>query len=127
MIDTIEQHFETSLTDLDLDSKSQECEKENDVTIIQSIWMEYGILLRLVGVMNLKLSLSHPLNIQGREPYLCDFVKKTTTAKNKQKRQQQQKQKNKNKNKKTPHPLTFACIRTFTDQFLSNLDDVRDY
>ena len=40
----------------------------------QSIWLGIGPLLRLVGVMNIKLMLSRPFNIPGREPYLCDFV-----------------------------------------------------
>ena len=52
--------------------------------------MELGILLRLVDVMNLKFISFHPFNIQGREPYLCDFVEKT---------------------------LTLVCIQTFADQF----------
>ena len=41
----------------------------------QSIWMECGTLLRLVSVMNL-IILFGAFNIQGREPYLCDFVHK---------------------------------------------------
>ena len=41
----------------------------------QSVWMEFGVLLRLVGVMNLIL-VSCLFNIQGREPSMCDFVKK---------------------------------------------------
>ena len=49
--------------------------------------MESGILLRLVGVVNLTLILSHLFNFQGREPYLCDFFK----------------------------TLTLSCIQTFTD------------
>ena len=72
-------HFDTSLFDLDLHSRSQEC--ENEITsapiasqTFQSIWMEFCIRLRLVGVVNLILSLSRPFNFQGREPYLYDFV-----------------------------------------------------
>ena len=44
--------------------------------------MEFGILLRLVGLMNLTLILSHPFILQ-REPVFCDYVKKkkTKTAK----------------------------------------------
>ena len=40
--------------------------------------MECGPLLKLVGVMNLMLIfiLSCPFNIEGREPYFCDFFKK---------------------------------------------------
>ena len=38
--------------------------------------MEFGVLLRLVGVMNLILILSCPVSIQGREPYLHDCQKK---------------------------------------------------
>ena len=40
----------------------------------QSVWMEFDVLLRL-GVMNLILVCSL-FNIQGREPSMCDFVKK---------------------------------------------------
>ena len=36
----------------------------------QSIWMEFGVLLRLVSVMNLILILSRPFCIQGREHYV---------------------------------------------------------
>ena len=36
--------------------------------------MEYGLLLGLVGVMNLILIFSRPFSIQGREPYVYDFV-----------------------------------------------------
>ena len=38
--------------------------------------MEFGVLLRLVGFMKLILILSCPFNIQGRGPYLSDFVGK---------------------------------------------------
>ena len=56
--------------------------------------MEFVSLLRPVGVKNLVLSLFRSFNIEGREPYLSDFVNKS---------------------------LAFACIQTFTDQFLSSL------
>ena len=62
----------------------------------QLIWMEFGVLLRLVSVKNLILSLSLPFNIQGREPYLRDLVMKTLI-------------------------LACSCIQTVTNQFLSNL------
>ena len=52
--------------------------------------MEFGILLRLVHVMNLILILCCPFNIQGRETYLYDLVKKKKNA-----------------------TLTLACIQTF--------------
>ena len=42
----------------------------------QLVWMEFDLLLRLFEMMNFILSLSDPLNIQGREPYLYDFMKK---------------------------------------------------
>ena len=38
----------------------------------QSIWIEFGVLLKLVGLMNLILILSCPINIQGREVDLDD-------------------------------------------------------
>ena len=74
--------------------------------------MEFGLLLRLVGVMNLILILSCPFDIEGRELYLHDFVKKTT---NKQKKNPN----NSNNNNKIP--IVLACIQTYTDRFLSNL------
>ena len=37
--------------------------------------MEFGILLRFVELMNLKLILNSCFSIQGREPYLYDFIK----------------------------------------------------
>ena len=39
----------------------------------QSIWIEFGVVLSL-GVMNLVLILSYPLNIQGREPWFCCWL-----------------------------------------------------
>ena len=71
-------HFDTSLLDFDLELRSQ-CEKANIPAPIISekfklIWMEFGIMLRLVGVMNLMLFLSPTFSIQGREPYLCDLT-----------------------------------------------------
>ena len=70
-----------NLIDVDLDSRSQACEKADTSALIisqsfSSIWLEFALLLRLVGVMNLILILFHPFNIQGRKPYLGDFVKK---------------------------------------------------
>ena len=38
--------------------------------------MEFGILQKLVGVMNLVTILSRPFNIQGREPYVISLKKK---------------------------------------------------
>ena len=71
--------FYSSLTDLYLDSRSQECEKaRNSVPVItqsfQSVVMEFGVLLRLCGVTNFMLIVSHSLNIQGRDAYLYDFI-----------------------------------------------------
>ena len=74
-------HFDSSLIDFDLDSRSQVCKKVKTFGPIvlqsfQSMWMGYGILLRLAGVLNLILILSCLLNIPGRQPCICDFVKK---------------------------------------------------
>ena len=71
--------FWYSLLDLDLGSRSQECEKAIAYAPIisqsfQSIWIEFGILLRLVDVKNLILLLSRPVNIQGRKCYLKSNV-----------------------------------------------------
>ena len=66
-------HFDTSLIDFDLDSRSQECEKAKTTApdILQSfcsIWMEWGLLSRLVGVMNLIHILSYPVTSSFRLP-----------------------------------------------------------
>ena len=66
------------MIDLDLDLKSQEC--KNYLTNFSMIWIEFGLLLRLVGVINLILILSQPFSIQGREPYFYDFVTKNFKA-----------------------------------------------
>ena len=65
---------DTILIDLDLNSRSQECEKAKLSAPImsqsfQSIQMECGILLRLVSVTSFILILFRPFDVQGREPY----------------------------------------------------------
>ena len=65
-------YFNTSLIDLDLDSRSQECEKATTSVPIMSqsfqwILMEFGILLRFVSVMNQIFILFCLFNIQGRD------------------------------------------------------------
>ena len=92
--------FDTSLIDLGLDSRSQECKKEkSSVAVISKFsinlegmwyavdtcWCDVNLIVILI--------LSHPFNIQGREPYSCDFIKKE---------------------------FMLACIQTFTGRFLSN-------
>ena len=67
--------FDTNLTELGIDSMSQEYEKaRTSVPIIsksiQSIWMEFGLLLWFVGVVNFILTFPHPFSIQEREPYM---------------------------------------------------------
>ena len=44
-------------------------------------FIQCGLLLSLADVMNLILILSSPLNMQGREAYLCNFVEKKTNKK----------------------------------------------
>ena len=44
--------------------------------IFQLMWMEFGILLKVAGLMNLILILSYPFYVRERESYLCYFVKK---------------------------------------------------
>ena len=48
---------------------------------LQLVWMEFGMLLRLVALIILINILSHPIRIQGREPYLCDFFNNKTNEK----------------------------------------------
>ena len=73
--------FDTSVVRLDLNSRTQECMKPNTSEPIfsqnlVSVWMKVGMLLKLSGLVNLVLMiLSCSINIQGRDPYLCDFVK----------------------------------------------------
>ena len=72
-------HFDTSLIDLSLDSRSQECEKAKTCAPIisqsfQSTWMEFSLLLRLVGVMNLILVFSWPFNKGENPTYMILFV-----------------------------------------------------
>ena len=60
MIDTMKLHFDASLIDLDLDSRSQECKKAKISAaiisqIFQLIWTKFVIMLRHVIVMNLIL------------------------------------------------------------------------
>ena len=62
-------HFDASLIDRGLDSSSQEFETANILAPVTS-QMEFGILLSLVGSINLILILFRLFNIQGREPYL---------------------------------------------------------
>ena len=45
-----------------------------------STGMKLNILLRLVGLTNLILILAHLIDIQGREPYLCDFMNKKNNS-----------------------------------------------
>ena len=72
-------HFDTSLINLDLESRSQECRKAKTFAPIisqsfQSMWMEFGILLRLAGVMDLIHILVGLFTIQRREPYFSTYV-----------------------------------------------------
>ena len=54
--------------------------QSNVATVIsqrsQLIWMEYGILLRLVGLMNFTPILPCLISIQDREPYIANFTRK---------------------------------------------------
>ena len=78
MIVLLNSVFYASLIDYHLHSRSQNCESTNSsaTMISQSsllIWIEIGMVLRLVGVMSLMLLLSCPFTVQRREPYLCGF------------------------------------------------------
>ena len=70
--------------DLDLDSRLHECKKAKIRAAVisqsvSSIWIEFGMLLKLVGLMNAVPILSCLFSIQRREPYLCDFAEKKRT------------------------------------------------
>ena len=49
--------------------------RANILHSFQLIWTEFGILLRLVGVMNLIFIASRQFSIHGRKPNCCNFVK----------------------------------------------------
>ena len=60
------------------------CESKNLCVIFIKVLSGFGwnwiiMLLRLVGLMNLKLILSYLISIQGREPSLDGFIKQTLT------------------------------------------------
>ena len=79
-------HLDSSLYGLDLESRSQGCKKlKNFVPIVSQswewIWIEFGMLLRLVGLVNLVLILAGPISFQWRESN--DFVQKKNTNKKK--------------------------------------------
>ena len=64
-------HFNTGPAGLGLDSRSQECKKANlSAQIIlqsfQSVWMEFGVLLSHVCVMNLILNLFRPFSYSSQ-------------------------------------------------------------
>ena len=78
-IDSIELYIliDTSLSDLDFDSRSQGCEKaKSSVPIISQssplIWLKLGKLFRLISLTNLTLVLPSSNNIEGREH--CIFI-----------------------------------------------------
>ena len=88
-------NFDISLIDLDLGSRSQECEKEKKPLRQLShkhfnrFEWNFGKLLRLVNMMNLKLTLSlvHSIFIGEKPTYMISLENR-----NKQTKQQQQQQ-----------------------------------
>ena len=50
------------------------CASYLTIFLKKSIGINFGILLRLVNLMNLILIVSHLNDIQEREQYSCDFV-----------------------------------------------------
>ena len=46
----------------------------------QVICMKFGLLLKLVGQMNLTFVFSHPYSMQRREPFLGDLVQTSRQA-----------------------------------------------
>ena len=71
-------HTHTHTNDHDLDSRSHEFLLQLSQSFYW-IWIEYGILLKLVGLMNLILLLSPLINNHGSEPSLCDYHTHTHT------------------------------------------------
>ena len=74
-------HFDTSLIDLDPDSRSQECEKPlTSAPIIlqgfQLIWIRFGVQLRLDGLMNLILILFRYSVFKGDVPAYMILLEK---------------------------------------------------
>ena len=71
-------HFDSSLSGFDLLSRPQGCYKvQIYVPVIsesfQLILVEFGVLLRLTGLTNVKFIFYQPIAIRGKEPYVCDF------------------------------------------------------
>ena len=101
-------HSDSSLDDLDLDSKLQWCEKvETSGSIISQserwIWVKFGMLFRHFVLINLILSVL--IIMQGRAPYLVDSVLRNKTK----------------LTKTNQHPVAFGFIWTFTEGFVANL------
>ena len=74
-------HFDTSLVDFDLDSRSQKCKKSknfcsNYVTKFSITLSGIWYIVEICWCLNVVLISSHSFTIQGREPYLCDLIKK---------------------------------------------------
>ena len=68
--------FDTSLSDLYLDLRSQKYKKANTSEPVvshshQYIWIELGVLLRFVDQVNLIPISFRPINMQGRELYIA--------------------------------------------------------
>ena len=94
----------------DARSKKKKKKKKSALHISQIcvwVWIELGMLLRLLNLMNLVLILSSLINIQGIKSNIADLVppppqkKKTNPNKPKKKKKNKTKQNNKQTNKKT--------------------------
>ena len=71
--------FCMKLSNLDFDSRPQEYETAKTLEpyisqCSQSVWIEFGLVLRLVSQMNLIFLVFGLINIQGREPYIHKFI-----------------------------------------------------
>ena len=71
-------HFDISLDDFDLRSRSQLYEKSKTsvsifLEILQSIWIEFSMYLQSVGLLEIMHKLFCPTNIQGRELSWSDY------------------------------------------------------
>ena len=76
---------------LDLDARSQGFKKaKTSVSVIlqsrQLIWTEFGVLLRVISLIELIFVLSCSLKIQGKRPYKHDFLYLGIKKKKEQKR-----------------------------------------
>ena len=105
-MDIYKVHFDIGFGGLTLIKGSWGVRKQNKICTsylksFESILMEFSMLQRHVGLMNIILPLSHVISIRGREPFSSQWLDLKV----------------KKEKKKI---LSISCIQTNPDWFLSN-------